>query len=178
MIRNWKTISDDTNTMFTSRRDHTATSYENKYRDMSDVLASPSSESSSDNDNTQAIDNDYSEKSGEIADQMREQRDSMSYSKPDVVLLRNIETKFVDKDNYNKYLHIKNTFNFASILFFQMFWKIYGFLIIGFAIYELVKVFYEDVLNIDTKWGLLLMPYVLYILYNSFNTYSFIKISF
>lgn len=179
MIKNWKTISDDTNTMFTSRREHTKKSYENKYRDLSEVLDSPSpSPSYSDDDNSRDADDEYANRNKEIGDQMNEQQNSMSYGTPDLVTLHNIETTFVDKDNYNKYLNIKNTFNFASILIFQMFWKIYGFLIIGFAVYELVKIFYDDVLNIDTKWGLLLIPYVLVILYNSFNTYSFIKISF
>lgn len=178
MIRNWKTISDDTNTMFTSRREHTAQSYDNKYLTDEQSAAntsSPPSDASSDTD--QVADDDYSARGQEIGDEMNNQRNSMSFGSPETVTLHNVEMTYVDKDNYDKYLNVKSKFTFASLLFFQMFWKIYGFLIIGFAIYELVKVFYDNVLDIDTKWGLLLTPYVLHTLFNSFNRYSTIKIS-
>lgn len=178
MIRNWKTISDDTNTMFTSRREHTAQSYDNKYLTEQESAANTAPPPSDTDDTNRIADDEYSTKGQEIGGEMSKQRNSMAFGTPDTVVLHNVETTYVDKDNYNKYMNVKSKFTFASLLFFQMFWKIYGFLVIGFAIYELVKVFYDNVLNIDTKWGLLLTPYVLHTLFTSFNRYSTIKISF
>jgi len=184
MIKNWSRNSDDTNTMFTSRKQLMKSSYENKYNTVDEVLDSlPTSRrrsrKSTDVDDSDEIDNKHTQQSKEIQDGMSSETNDMSYGTPDTTSSKNITTAFIDKDNYDTYLNVKDSFSFVSILFFQIFWKVYGMLIIGFAVYEVLMYFNKADKNVlDIRWGLLLIPYLIYTLYNSFNSYSFIKISF
>lgn len=105
--------------------------------------------------------------------------------------------KFIDKDNYNKYLNLKGRFNFLTVLSNQYFWAIYSIVVIVLAILETMRMLSESNIMIvqdlatsisiviednigyvNPNWGFILIPLIIYTIYKSFNSYSYIKISF
>ena len=105
--------------------------------------------------------------------------------------------KFIDKDNYNKYLNLKGKFNFLTVLSNQYFWAIYSIVVIVLAILETMRMLSESNIMIvqdlatsisiviednigyvNPNWGFILIPLIIYTIYKSFNSYSYIKISF
>jgi len=105
--------------------------------------------------------------------------------------------RYIDKDNYLKYLNLKGNLNFLVVLSNEYFWAIYTIIVLILGCIEVLRMVNESNLvfisnvaksileeveqrigEINPNWGFISIPLMIYTIYKSFNSYSYIKISF
>lgn len=122
---------------------------------------------------------DYNNVRIKNASEMAVVTNDMKYSGKDLEEIVDVNVVFVDKDNYNKYLNIKKSSQIISTFIWDMFGMIYQTIILLLFVNEIIKILLKkNLIGIEINWGILLTPVIIIGLFKSFNTYSFIKISF
>lgn len=150
-------------------------------------------------DDDQNVQNDYNQNSDQINNEIKKEIMGMMFGNEELMnVYPNTDViKYIDKDNYNKYLNLKGNFNFLVVLSNQYFWAIYSIIVLILGCIEVLRMLSEMKLVFVTKlaenslsvieqnfgdlnpnWGFILIPLIIYTIYKSFNSYSFIKISF
>jgi hypothetical protein len=122
---------------------------------------------------------DYTNSRKKYASEMATVTHEMKYSGEDLEEIVDVNVVFVDKDNYNKYLNIKKSSQIISTFVLEVFAMVYQTIILLLFANEMVKILLKiNLIGIEINWGILLTPAIIIGLLKSFNTYSFIKISF
>lgn len=89
--------------------------------------------------------------------------------------------KFVDKDNYTKFIDMKSSSDIITVFVNKYFWGFFNVILYFLIICKLIEIISKNkikIINFEIQWGLMMTSIVLYIIYRSFNTYSPVKISF
>lgn len=171
-----------------------------KFVDRDDVLKEYKANEQIEIKYDQSTKNDYEENSNQINNEIKkEQMNNMFGNEELMDVYPNTDViKYIDKDNYNKYLNLKGNFNFLVVLSNQYFWAIYSIVVLILGCIEIIKIVSELKIpaisnltkemglpiieqymgEVDPNWGFILIPLIIYTMYKSFNSYSFIKISF
>lgn len=143
--------------------------------------------------------NAYDKKSNQINREIKKEVMGMMFGNEELMNVdRNTDVvRYVEKDNYNKYLYLKGNLNFFVVLSNQYFWAIYSIVVVILGCIEMLRMLSELNLSfittlvemilpiieqyfgdINPNWGFILIPLIIHTIYKSFNSYSFIKISF
>lgn len=143
--------------------------------------------------------NDYNKNNDQINNELKKEVMGMMFGNEELmnVYPNTNVIRYIDKDNYNKYLNLKGNINFLVVLSNQYFWAIYSIIVLILGSIEILRMLSEMKLVFITKlaemilpvieqnfgeinpnWGFILIPLIIYTIYKSFNSYSFIKISF
>ena len=143
--------------------------------------------------------NNYNQNSNQINNEIKKEVMGMMFGNEELMdVYPNTDViKYIDKDNYNKYLNLKGNFNFLVVLSNQYFWAIYSIVVLILGCIEILRMLSELKLSfisnlaemalpiieqylgeVNPNWGFILIPLIIYTIYKSFNSYSFIKISF
>lgn len=95
----------------------------------------------------------------------------------DTINLEDKKIKFIDTDNYDQFMNMKKTS--ASGFVIEKYGSIiYITILIIMLFFEIQKYLFKMEPFIQPNWGIIISPYLVYLLYKSFNSYSLIKISF
>jgi len=146
-----------------------------------------------------SISNEYNQNSKQTNDEIKDEVLGMMFGNEelmDVYPNTNV-IRYIDKDNYLKYLNIKGNLNFLVVLSNEYFWAIYSIIVLILGCIEVLRMVNESNLvfisnvaesileeveqligEINPNWGFILIPLMIYTIYKSFNSYSYIKISF
>jgi hypothetical protein len=95
----------------------------------------------------------------------------------DTINLEDKNIKFIDTDNYDQFMNMKKTE--ASGFVIEKYGSIiYIIILIIMLFFEIQKYVLKMEPFIQPNLGIVISPYLIYLLYKSFNSYSLIKISF
>lgn len=89
--------------------------------------------------------------------------------------------KFIDTDNYAKFVDMKSSSDIITVFINKYFWGFFNIVLYILIICKLVEITSRNkikIINFEIQWGLMMTSIVIYIIYRSFNTYSPVKISF
>lgn len=126
-------------------------------------------------------DNEYSNAINNMNNRSSSLRDSLIFGDESINEVNNKKKKkeYIDDDNYDKFLNVKQKKDWINIYFEILFQSVYTFILIGFVLWDLGIYFgYFDNSNSRPNWGLMLVPIIIITIFKSLNSYSMIKILF
>lgn len=91
----------------------------------------------------------------------------------------NYKHNFVDKDNYNKFMKMKSSYDILTVFVNTYFWALYNIVITILLVLKIIEIVSGiQIIPFQVNWGIMIVSVIIYVIYRSFNRYSPVKISF
>lgn len=120
-------------------------------------------------------DNQYKNKQDQFEKEVSELRNSLIFGAKELSESSGKIKEFVDSDNYDRFLNIKQGSDWLSIYVEVFFISIYSILLVILFVTKYILKIEND--SISPLLSLMLIPVIIITLYKSLNSFSFIKIS-